>query len=59
MTSSLLFFFAFLIATVGHASCAPDVPWSQNYVLLYGQDHTQLLNQEKEIQISLDQVSGL
>ncbi|GMY36287.1 xyloglucan endotransglucosylase/hydrolase protein 2-like [Fagus crenata] len=58
MASSLLFLFAFLIATFGHARCAPDVPWSQNYVLLYGQDHTQLLNQEKEIQISLDQVSG-
>jgi hypothetical protein len=59
MASLLLFLFAFLIATVGHASCAPDVPWSQNYVLLYGQDHAQLLNQEKEIQISLDQASGL
>jgi hypothetical protein len=59
MASSLLFLFTFLIAIVGHANCAPDVPWSQNYVLLYGQDHTQLLNQEREIQISLDQVSGL
>ena len=58
MDSLVLCLFVILLAAVGHASAAEDVPWSQNYVILYGQEHTQLLNQGKEIQISVDQSSG-
>ncbi|XP_050246913.1 xyloglucan endotransglucosylase/hydrolase protein 2-like [Quercus robur] len=58
MDSLVLCLFVTLLAAVGHASAAEDVPWSQNYVILYGQEHTQLLNQGKEIQISMDQSSG-
>ncbi|KAL4649976.1 hypothetical protein ACB092_01G052600 [Castanea dentata] len=58
MDSLVLCLFVILLAAVGHASDAEDVPWSQNYVILYGQEHTQLLNQGKEIQISMDQSSG-
>ncbi|KAL4649975.1 hypothetical protein ACB092_01G052500 [Castanea dentata] len=47
-----------LVASAGDTSAAEDVPWSQNYVIMYGQEHIQLLNQEKECQISIDQFSG-
>jgi len=59
MDSLVLCLFAILlVASAGDASAAEDVPWSQNYVILYGQEHIQLLNQEKECQISIDQISG-
>ncbi|KAF5446313.1 hypothetical protein F2P56_031949 [Juglans regia] len=56
----LICLLVFLLAAAGQSSTAarPDVPWSQNYAILYGQDHTQSLNQGKEIQLSIDQVSG-
>jgi hypothetical protein len=48
----------FLLVAYGHGSGADDVPFEQNYGILYEEDHTMLLNQHKEIQISLDQSSG-
>ena len=54
----LCLFVILLVASAGDTSAAEDIPWSQNYVILYGQEHIQLLNQEKECQISIDQISG-
>ncbi|KAG7948940.1 hypothetical protein I3843_13G034700 [Carya illinoinensis] len=48
----------FFLAAAGQETAAPDVPWSQNYAILFGQDHIQFLNQGTEIQLSIDQLSG-
>nr|POE71046.1 xyloglucan endotransglucosylase/hydrolase protein 3 [Quercus suber] len=40
MDSLVLCLFVTLLAAVGHASAAEDVPWSQNYVILWFVDDT-------------------
>lgn len=53
MTTLLVFAFLFLIS-----SGAKDVPFELNYIVTYSPDHTQLLNQHKEIELSIDEHSG-
>lgn len=49
----LLLVFPFVAAAQNY-----DVLWSNDFTILYGQDHTQLLNQGKEIELFIDQFSG-
>ncbi|KAH7511345.1 hypothetical protein FEM48_ZijujUnG0025300 [Ziziphus jujuba var. spinosa] len=37
---------------------AVDVPFNQNFEILYGQDHTQLLDDDHEIRISINEHTG-
>lgn len=53
MTILLVFAFLFHIS-----SGAKDVPFELNYIVTYSPDHTQLLNQHKEIELSIDEHSG-
>ena len=54
----LLCLLTFLLVVSGHESGADDVPFEENYSIIYGEDRIKLLNHHKKIKISVDQYSG-
>lgn len=50
--------FAFLVFSSTRASGPDNTSFNSYYHVTWGRDHVLLLNQETEIQLSLDQISG-
>lgn len=55
--SPLSFLIVFLLGPL-HIKGADWVPFMQNYAPLWGQENMQILNQSREVQLTLNQESG-